>query len=197
MRASHAPNAGRVTEARPGLDVTGCRKTRNYSNRELCLRLLWATCSPAFRWSPRLLWQWRSGLLRLFGATVGKNVRVDPSVRVFAPWNLRIGSDSSVGYDAILYNLGSISIGDRVTVSQRAHLCAGTHDYTDARMPLRRASIAIGDEAWVCADAFVGPDVHVGTRAVVGARAVVMRDVPESAVVAGNPARVIKSRTIN
>ena len=179
-----------------GLDVLACRNTRNYSNRELVLRVLWAACGPAFRWSPRLLWWWRVWMLRAFGAKVGRNVRADPSIRVFAPWHLTIGADSSIGYDAIVYNLGSIAIGDRVTISQRAHLCAGTHDYTNVRMPLRKASIAIGDEAWVCADAFVGPDVQVGPRAVVGARAVVMRDVPAAAVVAGNPARVIKTRTI-
>jgi putative colanic acid biosynthesis acetyltransferase WcaF len=197
MRASHAPTGGEASQPRRPLDVSGCRETRNYSIRELVLRVLWAACGPAFRWSPRLLWGWRSGLLRLFGAKVGSRVRVDPSVRVFAPWNLEIGSDSSVGYDVILYNLGPISIGDRVTISQRAHLCAGTHDYTDARMPLQKVPIAIGDEAWVCADAFVGPGVHIGPRAVAGARAVVMRDVPEAAVVAGNPARVIKCRTIS
>jgi putative colanic acid biosynthesis acetyltransferase WcaF len=136
-------------------------------------------------------------MLRAFGADVGRNVRVDPSVRVFAPWHLKIGADSSIGYDAIIYNLGTISIGDRATISQRAHLCAGSHDYTDVQMPLRKASITIGNEAWVCADAFVGPNVHVGHRAVVGARAVAVRDVPAEAVVAGNPARVIKWRIIN
>lgn len=197
MRASHAQMSGQTTQPGSRLDVSGCREARNYSARELCLRVLWAACGPAFRWSPRLLWGWRSGLLRMFGAKVGRRVRVDPSVRVFAPWNLEIGSDSSVGYDAILYDIGRISIGDRVTISQRAHLCAGTHDYTDARMPLKKMPIVIGDEAWVCADAFVGPGVRIGPRAVAGARAVVMRDVPEAAVVAGNPARVIKSRTIN
>lgn len=135
-------------------------------------------------------------MLRLFGATVGRNVRVDPTVYIFAPWQLRIGSDSSVGYNAVLYNLGAINIGDRVTISQRAHLCAGTHDYTDPRMPLRKTPIIIDDEAWVCADAFVGPNVHVGRKAVVGARAVVVRDVQESDIVVGNPARRVKTRII-
>lgn len=190
MTARTAPRQGT-------LDVTGCRSARNYSNGELLLRVLWAVCQPAFRLSPRLFWSWRRGLLRIFGARLGRNVRVDPSVRIFAPWQLVIGSDSSVGYDAILYNLGGIRIGDRVTISQRAHLCAGTHDYTDPGMPLRRATITIADEAWVCADAFVGPNVSVGQQAVVGARAVVMRDVPAAAVMAGNPAVKIKTRTIH
>jgi putative colanic acid biosynthesis acetyltransferase WcaF len=56
-------------------------------------------------------------------------------------------------------------------------------------MPLVRAPIEIGDEAWICADAFVGPGVMVGARAVVGAGAVVMRSVQEGKIVTGNPAR--------
>lgn len=142
------------------------------------------------------MWWWRAGLLRLFGATVGRNVRITPSVNIFAPWRLQIGSDSSVGYDVIIYNLGPICIGERVTISQRVHLCAGTHDYTDPRMPLLKTPITIEDEAWVCADAFVGPDVIIHQRAVVGGRAVVTRDVPKDAVVAGNPAVQVKTRVM-
>jgi putative colanic acid biosynthesis acetyltransferase WcaF len=135
-------------------------------------------------------------LLRLFGAKVGLNVRIDPSAMIFAPWYFEIGADSSVGYDVLVYNLGSIQIGERVTISQSAHLCAGTHDYTDPRMPLRKTPIKVMDEAWVCADAFVGPNVCIGRRAVVGARAVVVRDVAEDTVVAGNPAVRVKTRVI-
>lgn len=186
-------NSNAETPSR-SVDIDGCRAIRNYTTREYCLRLLWAAMWPAFRWSPRALWRWRAGILRLFGATVGRNVRVDPSAVIFAPWHLQIGCDSSVGYDAILYNLGVIRIGNRVTISQRAHLCAGTHDYTNPRMPLLKTPITIDDEAWVCADAFIGPNVHIGRRAVVGARAVVVRDVLENTVVAGNPARQIKLR---
>ncbi|WP_210211813.1 hypothetical protein [Aquibium carbonis] len=52
--------------------------------------------------------------------------------------------------------------------------------------------IHVEDDAWVCADAFVGPAVTVGAGAIVGARAVVMRDVPAMVVVTGNPAREIR-----
>jgi putative colanic acid biosynthesis acetyltransferase WcaF len=178
------------------LDVHACRTARNYTPGEYCLRLLWTAVWPAFRWSPRFLWRWRAWLLRLFGAKLGSNVRVDSTASIFAPWQLQIGADSSVGYDVVLYNLGAIYIGDRVTISQRAHLCAGTHEYTDPRMPLLKSPITVDDEAWVCADAFVGPNVHIGRRAVVGARAVVVRDVPESDVVVGNPAVRVKTRNI-
>lgn len=119
---------------------------------------------------------------------------IHPSVVVFIPWNLKIGDWSSVGFDALLYNLGPMTIGREVTISQRAHLCGGTHDFRDVAMPLIKAPVTIGDGAWVCADAFVGPGVAVGERAVVGARAVAVKDVPAGAVVAGNPACVIGGR---
>ena len=128
-------------------------------------------------------------MLRLFGAKVGSKVNIHPSARVFLPWNLEIGAWSSVGFDALLYNLGPLKIGERVTISQRAHLCGGTHKFREDAMPLVRAPITVGDEAWICADAFVGPGVTVGERAVVGARAVAMKDVAARTVVTGNPAR--------
>jgi putative colanic acid biosynthesis acetyltransferase WcaF len=63
-------------------------------------------------------------------------------------------------------------------------------------LPLIKPPIEIGDEVWVCADAFVGPNVTVANGAVVGACSVVTRDVEPLAVVAGNPAKFVKKRVI-
>jgi putative colanic acid biosynthesis acetyltransferase WcaF len=132
--------------------------------------------------------------LRLFGAEVGNNVHIDSSAKIFIPWNLKIGDWTSVGFEALLYNLGPLTIGERVTISQRAHLCGGSHDYRSPTMDLIKGPIRIGDGAWVCADAFIGPGVEVGRSAVVGARAVVVKDVADGVVVAGNPAGQVGKR---
>jgi putative colanic acid biosynthesis acetyltransferase WcaF len=112
------------------------------------------------------------------------------------PWNLTVGDWSAIGEHALIYNLGPVTIGREATISQRAHLCAGTHDYAAPDMPLLKPPIVVGDQVWVCADAFVGPGVRVGDGAVVGARAVVVRDVEPWTVVAGNPARPVKQRRL-
>lgn len=139
---------------------------------------------------------WRRLVLRAFGARIGARVHLCPSVRIAVPWSLSIGDDSAVGDRAILCALGPIRIGERVTISQHAHLCAGTHDWRDPAMPLVKAPIEIGDDAWVCADAFIGPGVTVGRGTIVGARACVMRDVGADCIVEGNPAEARpKSRT--
>ena len=149
-----------------------------------------------FRWSPRICFGWRRWLLRCFGAQIGRQVHIYNSARIYFPWNLSVGNWSAIGEDALIYNLGHISIGNRVTVSHRVHLCAGTHDYRKPDMPLLKPPIVIKDQAWICADAFIGPGVIVGEGAVVGARAVVMKNVEPWSVVAGNPARVIKQRSL-
>ncbi|MDN2578977.1 colanic acid biosynthesis acetyltransferase WcaF [Aquibium sp. ELW1220] len=154
--------------------------------------MAWALVQPLFSLSPRPFWGWRRFILRGFGARIGNQVHVHPTVRIAIPWNVEIGDDSAVGDRVILYSLGRIMLGRRVTVSQGAHLCAGTHDWRRPDRPLMKPPIHVEDDAWVCADAFVGPAVTVGAGAIVGARAVVMRDVPAMVVVAGNPAREIR-----
>jgi putative colanic acid biosynthesis acetyltransferase WcaF len=176
------------------LDITANRKATKYTKKELLRRLLWSVATPLFRLSPRICFGWRQGLLGLFGASIGKDVHIYSSATIYMPWNLEIGDQSSIGEHAYIYNLGKIAIGKKATISHRAHLCAGTHDYTRPDLPLQKPQIDIGDQAWICTDAFVGPGVVVGEGAVVGARAVVMNDVPDWAVVAGNPARFVKKR---
>jgi acetyltransferase-like isoleucine patch superfamily enzyme/glycosyltransferase involved in cell wall biosynthesis len=158
-------------------------------------RVLWMiTSATLFRCSFHNWYGWRRLILRLFGAKIGERVRIRPSVKVEIPWNLEIGDDTAVGDYAILYCLGKVTIGQHVTISQYAHICAGTHDYRSRRFPLLRLPITIEDDAWIAADAFVGPGVTIGTRAVVGARATAVKDVPPEHVVAGCPARFIKMR---
>lgn len=176
-----------------GVDVAANRTARKWSRKEQAGRVFWALVWPLFRFSPRPLWRWRTMLLRLFGAEIGRQVHVYPTVRVTIPWNISLGDGCAVGDEAILYALGPIRIGARATISQGAHLCAGTHDIRRPSRPLLKPPIWIGDDAWICADAFIGPGVVVGAGAIVGARAVTMKDVPPGVIVAGNPARLIRS----
>lgn len=178
------------------LDIQQNRKSRKYSPRELALRVVWGALQPLFRCSPRLLWGWRRFLLRLLGARIGRDVLIHPRARIYFPWLLEVGDETAISEDALIYNLGPITLGQQVTVSHGAQLCAGTHDFRKADMPLLKPPVSVGDCAWICAGAFVGPGVRVGEGAVVGACAVAMKDVPAWTVVAGNPAREVGPRKL-
>lgn len=176
------------------IDVAANRDAVKYSAAENAWRVAWALTTPLFRFSPRPFFQWRASILRLFGARLGRHVHVYPSARITMPWNLEVGDWSSIGEDVLIYDLGRVSIGSRVTISHRAQLCAGSHDHRRLEMPLLKPPIRVGDEAWICANAFIGPGVTVGKGAVVGACAVAVRDVGDGCIVAGNPARIIGRR---
>jgi putative colanic acid biosynthesis acetyltransferase WcaF len=166
-----------------------------YGREHYARLLLWSIIGRTlFRWSPRQLKRFRVRLLRLFGADVHITAHIRPSARIRHPWLLKAGQYSVISDNVNVYNLGPIEIGDHSAISQDAHLCAGTHDYTKRDLPLVRKPIVIGRGVWVCAEAFIGPGVHIGDNSVVGARAVVTKDVPTGVIVAGNPARVVRAR---
>ncbi len=158
-------------------------------------RVLWSVISLLlFRYSPKPFHEWRSFILRRFGAKVGKNVHVYPGVKIWAPWNLEVGDEAGVASGAILYTQGKIVIGKNAVISQGAHICAGTHDYNVPDFPLITKPINIGDYAWIAAEAFIHPGVTIGRGCVIGARSVVTKDMPAWMICAGHPCKPFKER---
>lgn len=168
-----------------------------HSLRNKLGRVVWAVVwATAFRCSPRILFGWRRLLLRLFGAKVGRNARISPSVHIWAPWNLAVGDEAAIAHHTDCYCVDRLIIGNHATVSQYSFLCTASHDPADPHMKLISSPIIIEDQAWVCAGAFVGPGLSVGEGAVVGARSVLTKDVPPWTIVAGNPAKVMRDRVV-
>ncbi len=107
-----------------------------------------------------------------------------------------MGAHAYIGPQVIVYCMAPITLGDYAIVSQRAHLCAGTHNIDDPHFQLEARSITIGRRAWVAAEAFVGPGVTIGDGAVLGGRAVAFRDLKPWNVYSGNPAVSLRERKV-
>ena len=171
------------------------RAVSPYSTREKIARIVWDTLGQRlFRCTFHTWYRLRARIVNGFGAHVHPTARLRATVKIEIPWNLTIGENSSVGDGARLYCLGPVTIGSHVSISQHAHVCAGTHDFTRPDMPLIRPPITINDHAWIAADAFVGPGIAVGEGAILGARGCAFKDLEPWTIYGGNPAMPIAPR---
>ena len=164
-----------------------------YSINELIKRLFWINIGNVLiKLTPRHFYILRNLILKFFGASIGSNVKVFPSIRITHPWLLHIGSNSVISWNVNIYNLANLKIGNNSIISQNVHLCGGTHDYKSPGFELQRCEITIGNNVWIAADAFIGPNVTIGDNSIIGARAVCLKDVPANSIMSGNPAVKIK-----
>ena len=106
------------------------RLPKNYRGKPALIIILWNLVSLLFfKLSPQFFYNWRNFLLRIFGAKIGKNVRIRPSVEVVYPWNLIVCDNSWVGDNVVIYNHDLIEVGSNSVISQKSYLCTASHHY--------------------------------------------------------------------
>ena len=135
----------------------------------------------------------RVGLLRAFGASIGKEVFVESSVRVDSPWNLEIADEVKIEKCVVLNAIGGVSLGRKCQVSPYAHFCSANHDYTDRSMQVLACPIIIGDNCLIAVDSFVGPNTRIGERSLLASRSTAFGDLPGGSLLIGEPAKRIRS----
>ena len=182
---------------------------------------LWFGLKPALRvwaepWQARIQEQLRA----VEAVEIGRDCFIAPQARIFAEPKrpIVLGDRVSVGAEAFLH--GPITLGDDVSVNPRVSMDggragirvgAGTRIATGAMIyafdhgmdpaaemrtqPVRSRGIEIGSDVWIAAGVGITDGVRIGDHAVVAMGAVVTRDVPDWAIVAGVPARVIGKRS--
>ena len=125
----------------------------------------------------------------------GKNLHIEPPVFCDYGYNMKIGDDCFFNFNCVFLDICEIKIGNGVKFGPNVSLYGGTHP---VNAKIRRTGleygkpIVIGDDSWMGGNCCVLPGVTIGKRVIVGAGAVVTKDVPDDAVVAGNPAKIIK-----
>lgn len=141
--------------------------------------------------------------LRRDGVEIGTGAKVSPGSTVQP--GVRIGEGARINRYSVLKGSAPISVGKYTDVGEGVHLISENHCVTRANLSFEyhfgagskresRGPIRIGNSVWIGDNAIVLSGVTVGDGAVVGAGAVVTRDVPPFAIVAGVPARKVRSR---
>jgi putative colanic acid biosynthesis acetyltransferase WcaF len=136
-------------------------------------------------------------VLRVFGAKIGKGVRIKPGVRVKFPWRLTVGDYVWIGENAWIDNIAEVSIESHSCISQEVYLCTGNHNWNHIDFQLIPAPIYIQESAWIAARSAIGPGVTVGKGAVLTLGGVTGRSLEPMTVYAGNPANPIKKRKLD
>jgi maltose O-acetyltransferase len=134
-------------------------------------------------------------LKELFGS-LGDNCTIEPTFRCDYGYNIQIGKNFFANFDCIILDVAEVKIGDNCMFAPRVGLYTATHSL-DAKT--RNSGyelgkrITIGNNVWIGGDAVILPGVKIGDDVVIGAGSVVTKDVPHHVVVAGNPARIIRT----
>ncbi len=136
-------------------------------------------------------------LRKLFSELTGQ--KVDENFVIFPPFNADYGQNIKIGKNVFInsgccfQDQGGIEIGDNVMIGQQVVIATINHDLNpEKRKNMLPAPVKIGNRVWVGAHATILSGVTVGDNSVIAAGAVVTKDVPENAVVAGVPAKIIK-----
>ena len=150
---------------------------------------------------PGALWgQWLRRLCakQLF-AYCGSGVRIGAKAFFGFGDKIRIGNNSNISYRSRIIG-GDLTIGDYVMMGPDVLIITDNHKFSDTNSTMWSQGQApsepvfIGNDVWIGARSIILPGVHVGDHVIIGAGSIVTKDIPEWAIVAGNPARILKMR---
>lgn len=140
----------------------------------------------------------RSLLLTKIVDECGSGVVVDRGAYIGNGKGMKIGNNSGIGPGAYLQ--GPLSIGDYVMMAPEVKVLTRSHEFDriDTPMALQghrpKREVVIGDDVWLGTRVMIMPGVNIGKGVIVAAGSVVTKDLPEYAVCAGVPAKVIRFR---
>jgi len=138
----------------------------------------------------------RAALSDLFGYQVDEHTKVVPPLHCDLGLNIKLGKNVLINYDCILLDTAEISIGDNTLIGPGTKIVTANHPHDAEKRrdwSVSGSPVKIGEDVWIGAGAVILPGVTVGARSIIGAGSVVTKDVPSDVIVAGNPARIIRS----
>lgn len=161
-----------------------------------CLYLFAAHLPTSFSWVNIGQRQIRGFCGKLILSKCGKSVNIEKGASF--PSSVELGDFSGIGIRAQIS--GKVIIGKNVMMGPDVCIYVRNHAFDRIDIPMNLQGFApenpvvIEDDVWIGARVIILPGIRIGTGAVIGAGAVVTKDVPDYAVVGGNPARILKMR---
>jgi putative colanic acid biosynthesis acetyltransferase WcaF len=136
----------------------------------------------------------KSWILRLLGAKIGKGVVIKPKVNIKFPWFLTVGDYCWIGENVWIDNLSQVSLAENVCVSQGAMLLTGNHNYKRATFDLILGNISLEEGVWIGAKSVVCPGVTCLSHSILSVGPVATKDLDSFPIYQGNPAQALRKR---
>ena len=125
---------------------------------------------------------WRKIILIIFGAKIGKKIRLNYGLKIKFPWKLIIGNFCWIGEDTWIDNIETVKISNNVCISQGVYLCTGNHDYKKSTFDLIAKPIFIESNVWIGAKSVIGPGYTIGRGSVVTLGSIVKENIPPNSL---------------
>lgn len=136
-------------------------------------------------------------LKELLGKT-GDSLWVEPPFHCDYGWNIEVGENFFANDNLTILDVGKVTIGKNVMIAPNVSIYTAGHPvHPDSRNSGYEYGIpiTIGDNVWIGGSVVILPGVTIGNNAVIGAGSVVTKDIPDNAIAAGNPCKVIRTVT--
>ena len=128
-------------------------------------------------------------------ASIESSTHVGLGVKFFDPWDVWLDHRCVVNSNCVIdARGGKVSIGKDADIGTETHIWTLEHDPNDVSHSTKGGPVTIEDHVWIATRVTILPGVTIGRGAVVACGSVVTKDVPEKAIVAGVPAKVIGQR---
>lgn len=137
-------------------------------------------------------------LLKNLAKNIGDNVSIQPGVYLLNVKNLQIGNNVSIHPMCYIDAEGGITIGNNVSIAHNSSILSTNHDWSDIKIPIKYNAVTnkpvkINDDVWIACGVRILAGVEIGSRCVVAAGSVVNKYIASNTLVAGVPAKTIKS----
>lgn len=145
-----------------------------------------------------ILRKFRSSVGNILFDQCGKNINIEHGANFGTGKGISIGDNSGIGVNCSVR--GPLIMGTDIMMGPDVIILTSNHNFSALKTPMRnqgyqpKKQVCIGDDVWIGTRVIILPGINIGRGAIIGAGAVVTKDVPDYAIVGGNPAKILRMR---
>lgn len=138
----------------------------------------------------------RTAIIKQLLGSTGNKISIQPSFKCDYGENIHVGENFYANFDCVILDVAEVRIGKNCMLAPQVAIYTATHpinpDERNSGLEYGKP-VTIGDNCWIGGHATINPGVTLGNNVVVGAGAVVTKSFGDNVIIAGNPAKIIKT----